>query len=452
MRDLFLAPLLLAILVQTFRTPSAGVLGWTWLTLMTPQKLIWGFISSMPINLILALATLPMVFLTRDKRKVPINSITILWALFFVMATISTVFAIVPQISWDIWSRTWKVMLLGLLVPVLLTTPRRIHALVWVMVISLGFFGVKGGLFTLTTGSGAHVLGPTGTALLDNNYLALALCLTLPLMNYLRLQADHPTVRLLLMLSMITTTFAILGTYSRGGFIGLGVMAGYLWWKSPRRLALAIGAVAVIVSAYLIMPPTWYERMGTLKDAKSQTTFLTRWDSWTVNWNIAISRPLLGGGFNASQEPNIYRNFSYGKSVFADEKTGETGGHAAHSIYLEVLGDHGFIGFVLYYLMLGATLAMLRRVRKSVKKIPTMAWAGELVTMIQVSFLAFFVSGVALSMAYYDLVFLFIGVALALDQMVREYKPLPAEAAASLPHHAGREKNGKWKAPALHAT
>ncbi len=58
MRDLFLGPLLLAILVQTFRTPSAGVLGWAWLTLMTPQKLIWGFLSSMPLNLILAIATL----------------------------------------------------------------------------------------------------------------------------------------------------------------------------------------------------------------------------------------------------------------------------------------------------------------------------------------------------------------------------------------------------------
>ena len=54
MRDLFLGPLLLAILVQTFRAPSAGVLGWTWLTLMTPQKLIWGTLSGLPLNLILA--------------------------------------------------------------------------------------------------------------------------------------------------------------------------------------------------------------------------------------------------------------------------------------------------------------------------------------------------------------------------------------------------------------
>src|ERR1043166_5781188 len=100
MRDLFLGPLLLAVLVQTFRTPSAGVLGWTWLTLMTPQKLIWGILSNMPLNLILSLATLGMLFFTRDRKKLPINAVTGLWFLFIVAMTISTVFALNPEISW----------------------------------------------------------------------------------------------------------------------------------------------------------------------------------------------------------------------------------------------------------------------------------------------------------------------------------------------------------------
>jgi probable O-glycosylation ligase (exosortase A-associated) len=331
-----------------------------------------------------------------------------------------------------------------------MTTPRRLQALVWVMVISLGFFGVKGGLFTLLTGSGSHVLGPEGTGLADNNYLALALCLTLPLMNYLQLQANHRLVRLALLLSMVTTAFAVLGTYSRGGFIGLGVMAGYLWWKSPRRLALAIGALAVILPAYLIMPATWFERMDTLKDASSQATFQTRYDAWKVGWNIAVRRPLIGGGFNASQDSDVYRDFSYGKSYYLDPESGETGGHAAHSIYFEVLGDHGFIGFGVYFSMLLSTLAMLRRVRKSARAIPALAWVAELATMIQVSFLAFCVAGAALSMAYYDFVFLFIGITLTLDRMVREFRENrgePAQSAAAI-----LANSGKWRAPALHVT
>jgi len=321
MRDLFLGPLLFAILLQTFRSPAAGIFGWTWLTLMTPQKLIWGFLTGMPLNLILALATLAVVLFTADKKKIPLNGVTGLWALFTVAITISTIFAINHSLAWETWNRVVKVMLLGLLVPAILITPRRVHALIWVIVISLGYFGVKGGLFTLIFASGGHVVGPPDSQLIDNNNLALALCLSLPLMNYLRLQANSRLVRVGLLISMVATTFGVLGTYSRGGFIGLGVMAGYLWWRSTHRLALALATIAVIVPALLMMPPSWYQRMGTLKDASSQQTFLTRLDAWKVNWNIALKRPLTGGGFNASEDPDTYRFYSYGKSLYASPGT-----------------------------------------------------------------------------------------------------------------------------------
>jgi probable O-glycosylation ligase (exosortase A-associated) len=444
MRDLFLAPLLIAILVQTLRTPSTGVLGWTWLTLMTPQKLIWGFLSSAPLNLVLALATLAMVVFTKDKKKLPANMVITLWGMFLVMTTITTVTALSPAHSWDMWNRVIKVMLLGLLVPVLMGTPRRIHALIWVIIISLSFFGIKGGVFTMMTGGGGHVVGPPTSMLVDNNNLALALCMTLPLMNYLRLQAETKLVRTGMLLAMIATTFGALGTYSRGGFIGLGCMAAYLWWKSSHKISLLLAVVAVVVPAYLFMPAAWFERMGTLKDASAQTTFQTRWDAWKVNFNIAMARPLTGGGFASSEDGGVYRTYSYGKSFYADEN-GDTGGHAAHSIYFEVLGDHGFIGFTLYFSMLAGTLLMLRRVRRAAKKIVGLSWVAELATMMQVSFLAFFVSGAALAMAYYDLVFLFIGITLTLNQIVKEYRPGAVQAQASQP---AAKTSGKWRAPA----
>jgi putative inorganic carbon (HCO3(-)) transporter len=443
MRDLFLTPLLLAILIQTFRTPSTGILGWTWLTLMAPQRLIWGTLSDLPLNLILAVATLSVVPFTRDKKSLPLNSVVLLWGLLTLTMTMTTIFAITPAISWNIWNRVVKVMLLGMLVPILMTTPRRIHALVWIMVLCLGYFGVKGGIFTLLVGGG-HVLGPSDSQLADNNNLALALTMCLPLMNYLRLQTPSHTMRMTLLAGMVATAFGILGTFSRGGFIGLGVMAGYLWWKSKSKFTLAVGVVAVVVPALLMMPQDWYDRMGTLKDASSQTTFLTRWDAWTVNLNIALARPLTGGGFASSESENTYKAYSYGRSVYADSRqNGFTGGHAAHSIYFEVLGDHGFLGFALYYGLLASTLLMLRKVRRATKAIPSMSWAMDLVTMMQVSFLAFFVSGVALSMAYYDLVFLFIGIVLALNRMVSEYKP-----DAAVDGRPAAVPTTKWRAPA----
>jgi probable O-glycosylation ligase (exosortase A-associated) len=447
MRDLFLGPLLLAVLVQTFRTPSAGVLGWAWLTMMTPQKLIWGVLSTVPLNLILAIATLTMVLFTKDKKKVPFNTVTVLWFGFIIFMTITTIFSLNPTFSWNIWDRTIKIMLLGILVPVLMQTPRRIHALIWICIICLGYFGVKGGIFTLVTGSGSHVLGPPSSQIADNNNLALALVMSLPLMNFLRLRTGSKLARMGLLFGMVGTTFGAMGTFSRGGFIGLGVMAGYLWWKSSRRFALALGTLAVVVPAYLLMPSSWFDRMGSLKDASSQTTFLTRYDAWMVNLNVALARPLTGGGFASSEDSEVYRHYSYGKSFYLDPKTGLTGGHAAHSIYFQVLGDHGFIGFGLYFALQLSVLALLRRVRKAARKIPDMAWAADLIAMIQVSYLAFFVSGAALSMAYYDLIYLFIGIALALDRMVADYKKNPAAVMGGTPV-AAQPQSGKWRAPA----
>jgi hypothetical protein len=69
----------------------------------------------------------------------------------------------------------------------LLTSRRRIQALVWVMVLSLAFFGVKGGAYTILSGGGARIFGPPATMIEDNNHLAVGLLVTLPLMNFLRL-------------------------------------------------------------------------------------------------------------------------------------------------------------------------------------------------------------------------------------------------------------------------
>jgi hypothetical protein len=95
-------------------------------------------------------------------------------------------------------------------------------------------------------------------------------------------------------------------------------------------------------------------------------------------------------------------------------------------------------------LLFGATLLLLRRVRLRAQTIPSLVWAADLVTMLQVSFLAFFVAGAALSMAYYDLVYLFVGISLTLDRIVREHKRDPTVDGLVL------DTRSKWRATAAH--
>jgi len=410
MRAIFLMVLFASLLVRTVGAPQAGVLGWTWLTLMQPQRLVWGFFETFQFNMILALVTFGSWFFSREPKRPPINLAMLLWVCFMAFITITTFFALSPEAAWDRWDKTFKVMALGIFVASIMTNQLRIHALVWVIVLSLGYFGVKGGAFTLMTGGAGRVVGPESTGLGDNNNLALALCALLPLINYLRMQSANWWVRLGAAGAMGLNAIAILGTFSRGGLVGLLITGGYLWWKSRQKVIIALFAVLMVVPAVKFMPESWTERMQTIETADQDASFQGRLASWKFAFTIAVARPLTGGGFNASENPGVFQFYNPGSVVRY--------GLAAHSLYFQLLGDHGFIGLGLYLAMVGTAWLYAGQVRRRARRDPELAWAADLAVMIQVAIVGYMVGGAALSMAYYDLIFLLISMSIALHQLI----------------------------------
>ncbi len=408
MRDIFLLSLLLLILVRTIGAAQAGILGWTWLTLMTPQKLTWGFAGQLPLNLVLAIVTLLAWFLSREPKRSVVNVPMFLCLAFMIFITFTTLFALAPDLAWPRWSLAIKTMILGLMIASVMTIQIRIHSLIWVAALSLGYYGIKGGLFTILTGGHFRVLAPEGS-FGDNNSLALALCMILPLMNYLRMQSESRFVRIATIAAMALTTIGVFGTYSRGGFLGIAIMTAYLWWHSRNRLAIALIVLLIAVPAYKFMPTSWSERMGTIETAEGDSSFQERLQAWRTEYNIATARPFLGGGFNASMKAEVYRKFSGDPSGWP---------RAAHSIYFEVLGDHGFIGLSLYIALLVAIWRYAGLARRAARGDPESGWIADLASMVQVSLVSFVVAGAALSMAYYDMVYILLGVTVALRNLV----------------------------------
>jgi probable O-glycosylation ligase (exosortase A-associated) len=251
----------------------------------------------------------------------------------------------------------------------------------------------------------------------DNNNFALAMCMILPLMNYLRLNSDYRLVRVALIGGMALTVVAILGTYSRGGLIGLSVSALFLWSKSQRKLLLGICGAAVLVLGYAIMPDSWTQRMDTIQSAEKDDSFQGRVKVWQFSYNIALARPLVGGGLGASEDGTVFNTYSTDYLPF---------GRAAHSIYFQVLGDHGFAGLLIYLALLAAVWRQCTAVKKRAAGRPELAWAVDLAAMIQVSWAGYMVAGAALSMAYYDLAYIELGAIVALRQIVRQVDVVPA--------------------------
>ena len=419
MRDIALALFIFGMIPYILMRPYVGLLIWSWLGYMNPHRLCYGFAYSFPWVQLVAIVTLLSFLFSKESKKVPLSAISVLLLLFLLWTGLTTAYSVMPDSAWENWQEFVKILVMVFVTLILVNNRERMHWLVWVIVISLGFYGVKGGIFTVLKGGINHVLGPPGSFIADNNALALALCMTLPFMRYLQLQSSKKWIRIGLGFGMLLTGIAVLGSYSRGGLIGLVIVAGALFMKTRQRIAVIIVIVAVGFTAYHFMPAKWIERMDTLHHAEQTDSAQERIQSWEFAANVAAHHPLLGGGFNVYQSATMWQ--SYGPEGAIPR--------AIHSIYFRVLGEQGFPGLILFLALLFASWRNCRVVRKRTRDRPEMKWAFDLASMLQVSLVAFISAGAFLPMSYFDLTYQLMALSAVLaGHSLQEISEQPARA------------------------
>ena len=406
MRDFFLVGLIGLGLLASFRYPFAGVLMWVWFTCMDPHQEVFGFAKTLPLNLYIVIVTLLAWLVSKERRFPPMSATMVAMFLFVVWMTINSFFAVDPDWSWPLWDRNWKIIFLGVFVTLTATNKYRMHSLVWVVVLSLFYYGVKGGVHTIITGGGGHVVGPDNSIIGDNNHLAVALAMALPMANYLRIHTADRRISYALIAGMVLTAVAILGTYSRGGLVTLLGLALIGWIRVRGRLIYPILAALVIVPTILFMPQAYDDRistMSTINSTEKDASFQGRLEAWEVAWDYASDHFPLGDGFSGAELPQVFNHYL---------PNAET--HAAHSVFFQVLGDTGFMGLALYLVILVATFLDCARAKRRARRRPELEWAYDLANMLQLSLFAFCLGGSALSLAYYDVFFIWVGLSTAL--------------------------------------
>ena len=432
MRDIFLVCALAVGLGFTVRNPFVGVLIWEWFALMAPHEEAYGFAKTIPLNLIIAVLTMGSFLASKETKRLPSHPLFILLAIFLAWTTFNSFFAFDPSWSWTYWDRTWRIFVLGFMVAALTTNKARMDAVVWVAAISLFYYGVKGGVFTIQTGGTYKVFGPPSTIIQDNNQLALALLMAIPLVEYLRSSVTSKILSWILAASMALTAVAILGSYSRGAYVAMAALAVFALLHTRRRIAYLAGLALVMVPALYFMPQTFYDRVNSMNsvDAVSaDASFHGRWIAWQVATRYATDHFPFGAGFYGPQLSGIFNAY------FPLEPN-----HAAHSIYFQVLGEQGFIGLVLYLCVVFVSFTLCWRIVRRTKHLQD-KWIHKLAQMIQSSLLVFYVGGAALSMAYYDLFLILVCLLpqlsliasqeLAFASGVRAWRAVPAEPLAA---------------------
>ena len=176
---------LLGVLPLIFRAPIVGVLVWIWIALMNPQRQVDGFLHGFELNVIVAAITAIAWLASKERKFVPANAFTVSLLVFAAWTGFTTANALDRAFSYELWDRTMKSVILVMLIIMIVNTKARIQAMLWIVVLSLGYYGVKGGGFAVLTGGREHVYGPEQTMIEDNNALGLALIFILPLLDYL---------------------------------------------------------------------------------------------------------------------------------------------------------------------------------------------------------------------------------------------------------------------------
>ena len=112
---------------------------------------------------------------------------------------------------------------------------------------------------------------------------------------------------------------------------------------SDTGIVPTLARVASVASSVYLppgVPQSWYERMSTIQTYQTDQSALGRINAWHTAFNVAKDR-VTGGGFEMWITP-VFRQYAPDPFNVRD----------VHSIYFEVMGEHGFIGFGLFVLLI----------------------------------------------------------------------------------------------------
>lgn len=435
MRDLFMVGFLLVAAFYTFRRPYVGVAAWIWIALIAPANWAWGFSQSFRLNLSIVLITFLAYVFVMKRKSLPMSAVTIWVMLFGFWTLISTAFNIRSnpvELQSDL-EEFIKVIMLFVFMVLIFRKRLHVDTMIWAIVLALSSYAAMEAVKFILSGGGYRIVGRAGR-LADRNDLAVAINMCIPLVVYLIQVTRHKWLRLGLWGLLFLNIVSIVGTYSRGGFIGLCVLGIAFWLKSNYKLALTLILILAAPVLYQNAPEDWKARQSTVSTAANQdSSFIGRLWAWKISTMIALDNPLTGGGFRSITDRSIWdyyapRTPEFGPIDTAPIPTGLRP-KAAHNIYFQVLGDHGFVGLFFFGMIL--LTALLNTIKNSkLGKEYGVYWFHHLSNALTLSLVGYGITGLNVSLAYFDLLYAIVGTVTVMTMLRRNFLPMMSKDAS----------------------
>jgi O-antigen ligase len=266
-----------------------------------------------------------------------------------------------------------------------------------------------------------------GGWLFDNNDLALALNAGLGVAVFLFLETRSLMRRLWLAAVMGLLVAGVISTTSRGGFVGLALLALFVLIVSPgkRKLIVAVCLAGGTIGVLALAPPQFWARMHSIETASQEgDTGFQRLYLWGIAWREFLHHPITGVGTrNFGIQAPIYENREY-----ADATGTYMWGRVAHSIYFTLLSEQGLVGAVIFAMTCFWTIRTGLRIRRRARDgppDPATDTAANCATGLLAGVFGVLVTGTFLSVLYYPVLWVLVGMMAALDRVTAPPAAVP---------------------------
>jgi putative inorganic carbon (hco3(-)) transporter len=400
LRSLLLLFVYVAFLGLSVNAPFVATLGYVWVDTFQPQTVAYIILNQFPVAMIMG-AVAFVGYLALDRRSPPPVSLqAVLHMSLAVWVTCTLIWAQAPEPAMEKWDWAFKTLAFSAFIPYVIRSRVQIEAFVQVYVFSLAANFVPFGIKVLISGGGYGVnlgLQQGNSGLAEGGLLSTACLMTVPLAVFLfkhgRLLPNLKIVRFGHLLVAALAIVTAIGTYERSALIGLVVLAGYMWVRTKHKIGF--GIVVAIAACFIIYTASsaWNARISTVGNFEKENSAYTRILVWRWTLAFTATHP-LGGGFQTYVIDHVEVPGA------GDEPGHMEFGRAFHSIYFEVLGEHGYPGIAIFLTLTGTMFLTLRRLARRARSHPELQWVVGLADALQSGLAVFLTAGAFVGIAF----------------------------------------------------
>jgi probable O-glycosylation ligase (exosortase A-associated) len=422
LRTLFILAIFVPGFYLALKSRYVALLMYLWFALFRPQDWVWMDISSLRLSFVLGLVLLVPALIAGRFPNVT-HPLSLGMLAFLASTLLSQLTAVRPDLGWPWVDFTARLVLTCLLLVTLSSERVKLVGVIGVVGCSLGFHAAKAGL-AYALGGGTRFADGLSGAFIDNNGYALGTVMIMPLLLVTAQNVDllyqGPWLKWLrrgLYASLPLCALAVVGTYSRGGFVAMScTVLAYILLQRKRMAAMTGLAVVVVLAALFVpVPEEYVERINTIRtyDEIGEDSAMSRPHFWRVGISMGLAHPL---GVGIRQYEQAYDDFDFSHGRYGHRRS-------VHSSHVQVFAELGIFGALVWVGLFAYAIFVCLRVRAQAGDPSRSPQESRLLftasNALLVSMVGFLTGGAFLTLALNDLTWLTFAMIAALDRIAQ---------------------------------